>query len=518
MDFNRRSWVDNAGRRRPYSTRFPDDFSHPSDPHYDLDVEGGVLYWIDDGQRVPLTTRMEQETKDWFVQAGVGYKGFNLRALHWHREESEGPWYTPQKRISGVWIPTGSAINAWYEHQFSSNLQSKTYVIYRESGLDEDSNDASFSAHFTGDTEDPLELRIYSLGPPLFYSLDNSEWRIGQQLNWNLDSAAFVVGGEYTLTRNSEDYNSRYRTDAGWNRTPRHEERNLGLFGNAQVDVNGVFSLAAGLRFDYNSLHGEEGGFESLYTGRLAAVYTPNQSHYAKLIYAESFQVPDSWHRFATDHDIRPLPAPHLKAEKLATFEAVYGYLAKGKWESSVSLYHSQITDLIGTVEYEYEGATVTRFDNVGSLRVLGCELESRYLIAEDKSVYGNLTVTSAEDTTSDRKTGDIAPLKANLGCDLLFNDRWGVSARLHYVSDRDTVNWDSDSIYSVRTVDDYVTVDLTLSVLGIVKGVDLRASIYNLFDSTYYDPGPRAADGVRYNAAILQEPLHLFVGLSYRF
>ncbi|MBI2569474.1 MAG: TonB-dependent receptor plug domain-containing protein [Candidatus Schekmanbacteria bacterium] len=519
MDFNGEYWVDNVGRKRYYSASFPAGYAGASDPSYALDVENGQLYWTTNGKRTRFNSRMEQETKDWFLQAGVGYKGFNLRAFTWYREESEGPWYTPQKRINGVWIPTGSALTLAHDMDVRANGHSRIYAIWRQSGIDEQSRDASFKSYFTGDVADPRELLVYQLRPDTYYYLDNEEVRVGNQLNYVKEALAAVLGAEYTVLRNSEDYNMRAAETQPWKETPRHDERNAAVFGNAQARVLETFSLTAGLRYDYNYLQGESGGFGSLYTARVAGILTPADGQYVKLIYGQAFQAPDSWHKFSTDAAVRPSPSPDLDPERLGTFEVTYGARASDLWDGSLSAYHSTVEGVIGTESYEDEnGDTVTRFANLGSLRILGAELESRFFLGKSKSVYANVTVTRTLDTVSDREPGDIAPVKANAGTDLLFGDHIGVSLRGHYVSERDTVTWDRDSIYSKKTVGSYATCDLTLSWLDLFRGADARLSVFNLLDTDYYDPAPRSADGVGYNAAILQQGFRAFLGLSYRY
>ncbi len=519
MDLEGKSWTDNAGNERNYVLT-DDDFVPASDPKYALDVRDGVVFWDPgDHNKYPLPLAPEHHTKDWFLQLGVGYKGFEFRYFRWERDENGDLMYTPQKRINTVWTPDASAAYGSYTHQFTEHLSSKSYVIYRTSGLIGDrSNDPSFKAYFTGDDSNPMDRKIYKLGFNGFYRLHNVEWKLGEQVNASVWKADVVGGVEYTMTKNYEDYCVKRYLDSDYVMTPQHDERNLGLYVNADIRLHEMFTLTAGTRFDHNYVKNEEGGFGNLFTSRIAGVFKPSKKHYLKLIYGQAFQAPDAWRKFSTVPGERPFASPDLKPEKLRSVEFCYVFLPLDKWEHNLSVFRNNVEDLISTVNYEYQGAVITKFANVGKVKIWGVEYETRYFLDKEKSFYFNLTWNSAKDGTTDRKTGDIAPYKANFGADLTFRQRYCLSVRAHAVSECKTINWDSASIYVVDKVPGYLTADVTFSVLNVWKGLDLRAAIYNVTDKKYYNPGVRTANGIGYNSMVIQEPFRIFVSLNYKF
>ena len=452
------------------------------------------------------------------MQVGIGYRGFDFRALAWYRDEADDLWYTSQQRNRGRWIPTGNAITASWSHRFRTGLGLQARLATRTSGIDEDSNEPSHRAHFTGNPDDPDELRIYRLGDYTFTRLRAREWLAGTILDWEDDRWSVVAGSELTLTENPEDYQTRTLTSEPFSATDRHDERNVALFVSARFDATPELTLSGGLRYDRNDLAGEEGGFGNLVTPRAAAIWSPRPEHTLKLIYAQSFQTPDSFRKFSRDPGVRDIPNPDLEAEKLRSLELSHGFYPSSRFRLTSSLFYARIENLIRLVDIVHPGGTTNRFENTGRLDVVGLETQGRVAFGEVHSAFVNLTLNRAEDPDTGRESGDIAPIKANFGLELVLGGPWSVYARGHWVSDRDTVNVDSDSIYSIRSVDGYFSSDLTISWDGQVPGLALDASIYNVFDAEYYDPGPRSADGIKYNAAIIQEPIHGFLRLRYRY
>jgi iron complex outermembrane receptor protein len=64
------------------------------------------------------------------------------------------------------------------------------------------------------------------------------------------------------------------------------------------------------------------------------------------------------------------------------------------------------------------------------------------------------------------------------------------------------------------RRADEFVTVNLTLFSKDIVKGLELSASVYNLFDTRYGFPGT----GGHLQDTIGQDGRSVRVKLTYRF
>jgi iron complex outermembrane receptor protein len=528
-DVNDKSWTDAGGRRRYYnwvlSRDGASDASTPSGYAPGLNVVNGVPHWNYQGTLVPFDGTQSGETRDWMVQAGVGYKGFDLQAFTWYKREIEDGWYVPLRRMHGPWTPTGSAVYLNHRVLLGSTFGLQSYVLTRQAGIDADwSYDASFSRNITNNRNDPNNLTTSSFGvfPPAYYKLSNREWRAGQQLNHSAGTLEAVVGWEYTMSRNYEDYNLRsYSSQLGdwgeWAYTPQHDERNIAAFANAQVLATEKFSLAGGFRYDYNYLAGERGGFGHLYTGRLAGILNLGEKHQLKLIYGQAFQAPSPWQKFATVANERDLQNPTLAPERLSSTELVYENRPLPQWRNSLSIYFNQLSDLIALVAVPFGNGTTLQNQNRGGLEIFGQEIESRYFFDSRNSVWANATVSRTRVKETGERQGDLARYKANAGADLLLASKWSVSPRVHWVGARDTINQHSPNIFVARRAPSYVEADLTIAYLGLVEGLDLRLTARNLFDETWYDPGARTGDGRTYNSLIVQPGRTATIGILYR-
>lgn len=519
FDMHDRYWVDNAGRQRRYGLDFPRDYVPELDG-----VVNGMPTWIKNGQTLPWDGRTSDTTDDWFVQAGVGYKDLDIRFTSWSDSKAQDPWYTPQYRMKALIVPTGTALYATYSHQFTPQTQAKFYANMRMSGLDGESGAPSNKFNILNNPADPLDLKVKALNSYNSVKLLNREYRAGALFTFIGDAFSAVYGGEYVDTRNREDYTSRSSSTLPWIYTPQHSIRDLAFFGNVQGDLSETIAVAAGLRYDYNYAAGEAGGFGHLFTPRLAVILQPHANHTLKLIQSHSFEAPSAWAAYSSVTNAR-VPNPSLKPEKLNSFETIWTYTPTSRLRSTVSAYYTQIENSIVLVRLFPTDPVnkVAQHQNTGGYTVFGSEWEGRLLLARDKSIYVNASSALTKDRVTGRRIGDIAPLKANFGTDLVFDSRWGISFRGHYVSRRDTLNWYAAPgtqlyNYSQKSVDAYLTADVTLSWFDVFKGFTLRLNLYNVGNQTYYDPGPRTADGLSYNSAILQEGFRGYLGLSYGF
>lgn len=523
MDMSHVTWKDNAGRTRYQDWVLSRDGARDANGNYvtGLKVVDGIPHQRFDGKDIPFDGSPYGETRDWMLQGGVGYKGMELRAYYWYRREIEDAWYIPLRRMHGPWTPTGMAIYFTHDTTFGNGLAMKTFVKRISSGLDVDwSYDGAFTRIIDNNLNNPNNLKSSSLGTMTWYGLYSQEYRAGQQLNYNKIANLDLVGGwEYTKSKNYEDYNTRILTSAPWTYTHQHDERNEAVFANGQWSApSKVFSVAGGLRFDHNYVHGEKGGFGNLWTKRMAGIWSPADQHRLKLIYGEAFQAPSPWHKFATIAGERDLQNPTLKPEKLKSTELIYEFIPTQKWRNSLSVYKIKVTDIIATKAVPFGSGTTLQNNNVGSLEIRGEELETRYFLDARRSIFANATWSKTEFADTGARQGDLAPFKANAGAEFLLKNRFGVDLRTHFVSARDTINKNSPNIYTAKHVDAAFTADAAFTWLNLVNRLDVKAQLYNIFNEKYYIPGLRSGDGRTYNAMIQQEGFRGYVGVTYRF
>ncbi len=522
MDVNEAYWVDRGGRKRYYNFELARDGrrdpSQPSGFAPGLKVWDGVAHWSVDGADVPFSGRAFGQTRDGFLQIGAGYGSFELKAFLWSRQESQDLWYVPLRTLQTPWTPTGSALDLSHRRTFSLGFEVQSYLRTRHGGLDSERSYAgNFTRTITNNAADPNNLTVSSLNAVLRYRLFGREWRAGQQFNLSRDEWEAVLGWEYLRATTQENYGTRTLPTEPWSPSPTHDERNAAAFASLQVRPTPHLSLSTGLRYDYNALAGEKGGFGHLYTGRMACILTPREGHRFMALYGQAYQAPSPWHKFSTVRGDRELRNPFLKPERLSSLELVYEVYPAARWRAALSAYYNVVSDLITSVTVPYGAGTTHQHQNTGSLRIFGQELESRLLLGPGSSLFLNATWSRTKVPETGAAQPDLAPFKANAGLEFAWRS-WQFSLRGHYVAARETAAAGSTNLYSAGSAPGNFTADLALTWREPFPRADLRIGFHNLLNRRTYDPGVRTADGSTYNSLIIQPGFRMDLGLTCRF
>lgn len=516
-DLNDEYWTDRAGRKRYYGIQ-PDTLDLGAlAANGNYDPATGAFSVVKNGQRVPFSPRFGRPSRLWFMEGRVGWGGWTLRAQSWYREEVQEPRYTAQAGLRENWNLFSHAVRLEREDRFGE-WEALGHLTWRANGVDPSSEGESFSrdkAFGVGDTGRPEDLpRVTRFQPYLYLKLSNQEWRVGERLSRRWDQTSLVVGAEATGSKVYESYNTRNNDQQPWRYTPQHQERDAALFADLQGPLHPTLRAALGFRYDHNWVAGEAGGFGDLFTGRAALMWSLGPGQLLKVLKSQAFQNAVPLKKYSVIPN-RPVPSPELRPEKLDAFEVDWEWRASETWTLSLAAYRNEVADKVDLVA---TGPGTTKYENVGRLKIQGVELELRRALGGGNSCYLNLDAASAKDPATGRRTGGIAPLQAHFGADLRWRDSVTASLRGHAVAARETANLYATTPYGLGKVDPYVAFDLALAWRNLLPGLEVRLNVDNLTNARYYDPGVRAADGAVYNAATLQLPRRVNLGLGYRF
>jgi outer membrane receptor for ferrienterochelin and colicins len=235
--------------------------------------------------------------------------------------------------------------------------------------------------------------------------------------------------------------------------------------GDWAIRSNLIFS--AGIRYDYYSTFGDT------VNPRLGLVYQPWNPTTFKLLYGRAFRAPNA---FETDYVSPGFSASDdLKAETIQTIETVWEQVLRDPLRTSASLFYYDVEDLISL---DYSTASI-RFKNIDSARAYGLELSAEGRWTNGYFARLSYTAQRAEDgNTGDELSNAPRHLAKLHGRVPLLGDRLQAGAEILYGG--------SVSAVQAGRVDDYWLVNLTLVSRRIIKGVEVSASIYNLFDRDY--------------------------------
>ena len=381
-----------------------------------------------------------------------------------------------------------------------------------------------------------------------------STWDISfeEQLTYNISKKLnFIAGGKFSYTNTQEDYQiGHYKWEI--ETTPRHLKKTLGTYGQFIYKPIKYLTLTLGGRYEiqqdeHNTI------LYDIFTPRATLVLKATNDIVFRFQYAEAFQEPDDWHKFATDQDLRPLPSPTLEPEKLKAFEVGTNMKFGRKLFFSAAGYYTIVSNFIGSVdntpENPYHGFEYgIHYENISDEAIIyGYEATINAQFAKglflNANVSGAWNYGVAEKMETDEQgnyqvvlddegepimddnvlIGDIAPIKVNAGILYKYKDKFSIYPKVNFVAIKKTINWrvnpEIEPIYT--EIKGYAIIGLNINILntfGLIKGLDLSIKLDNITNTQYYNPGARSANGTKYMARVIQPGFNFMTGISYSF
>lgn len=371
-----------------------------------------------------------------------------------------------------------------YEHAFPGDLDVMSGISY---------NYHKYEGQY------PLDYSMPG-GPPLtVLNMDygTGEWWGGEfQIAKKLfERHKLVAGAEYRDNFRQEQGNY----DIEVYLSDRRHSNVSAVYVEDEVTVFHNLVLNAGVRYDHYSTFG------SSTNPRLALIYNPFEKTTFKLIYGTAFRAPNMYELYYNDGGVTQKANPGLMPERLTTYEAICEQSIGGNLRVTADAFYNRIRDLINLSTDPSDNLLV--YENIGRVEAQGVELE---LEGRWKSgLTGRISYTYQQ--TEDEQTGQALTnspkhlAKLNLIAPVVRNKVF-IGIEEQYMSRRKTIR--DNSTNSV-----YLT-NVTLFSQRLVKGLDASASVYNLFDYKYGDPG----SDEHIQDIIMQNGRTFRVKLTYRF
>jgi len=384
----------------------------------------------------------------------VGYKDFTLEGAFVDRVKGN-PTAQYATTFDSPRLRTDddrSYVTLKYAHKFDYDIDASANVYYDRSDFR------------IGLPEDTL----------FFEERQAGEWAGGEaQVNMKiLDQHMLTVGAEY---RNDFRQDRRVLQPAtGDVFTDVHtSRRNYGFFGQGVVTiVTNRLHIDAGLRYD------QYGHFDPSLSPRAALIYDPCERSTVKLIYGTAFRDPN----FLELSDPR---FQDIKPEKIASYEVVYEQGINQYLRSSVSGYYNRMDDLI-----DFRNGIFTNFD----AETFGTELALSGKWQNGIETRLSYTLQHTENRDSDAGLVDSPThmIKFNASAPLL-KDKIFAGLEVQYTSSRHTIFTDlSGSTVSAADAPGFAVVNFTLFSQNLIRNLEASASVYNLLDTSYFDPASR--------------------------
>jgi iron complex outermembrane receptor protein len=251
--------------------------------------------------------------------------------------------------------------------------------------------------------------------------------------------------------------------------------------GNWGVYIQDEFSILKNLILNAGFRHDQYSTFGGTNNPRMALIYNPFEKTIFKLLYGRAFRPPNVYELFYSDSGYTTKSNPDLEPETIRTYEIVYEQYLGRHFSATTSLFHSKIKNLISQVIDPSDSLLV--FRNIEEVKAKGIEfgMGGKWPNGLEGQVSYSFT------KTKDLETGELLTnspkhlAKFNLIFPLM-RDKIFMGMEEQFTGNRKTL--------AGRKADSFFITNLTLFSQNLIKGLEISASVYNLFNRKYSDPG----------------------------
>jgi len=284
------------------------------------------------------------------------------------------------------------------------------------------------------------------------------------------DFMRLIFGAEYTYNNRLDQRNYDTAPYALYLDDKRRSQV-FAAYVQGEFNVTKWLNVTAGGRYDHYDTFG------STVNPRLAFIVTPLDKSVIKILYGTAFRAPSPFELYYQSST--NTSNPDLKSEKIETIELAYEQYFGDHFRATTTCFFYDINNLINQTDAG-GGKTVFRNLKQAESQGLEFELENKW----GNGMEGRFSYTLQK--TVDGQTHQLLSnspehlLKLNISVPL-WKDKLFVSIEEQYTSKRKT--------YLGSYTSDAAVTNITVYGQRFAKGLELSASIYNLFNRTYADP-----------------------------
>jgi len=261
---------------------------------------------------------------------------------------------------------------------------------------------------------------------------------------------------------------------------PENARQNRYLFAQDTWHIDSNWELTTGIRHDWYS------DFEGTTNPRAALVWQVMPSLTAKLLYGKAFRAPSFVEMYLPASNVVAAGNPHLKAEVSSTWEIGVDYRLNSDLNLALNVFDYTVTDKIQRTLTKLNNFSIYTYNNIGTLKGSGFELETRWKINNKSSLLFNYAYAKVK-TENSNEAGNYPHHQAYVRHDLLLGNNWFFDTKINWVSNRDRPLGDDRPLLK-----DYVELDLTLRYKNMSKfnPWDIAIGVRNLLNEDRREPG----------------------------
>jgi iron complex outermembrane receptor protein len=264
---------------------------------------------------------------------------------------------------------------------------------------------------------------------------------------------------------------------ANWNGS--HNRYIFAAFIQDIWDINEELRVIAGTRYDRYS------DFGSSVNPRISMTWSFSDHYSLMASYGSAFRAPTLGELYNINNP-SIVGNPEVEPEEIETYElSLAGDITK-KTNFKITGFHNNISDLIGAIP---SATAASKSENIGKLSVDGAELEVSSRMHDGSTLSFNYTYQRAINEVSDDRAANVPRQKLNAAFNYRHSRFVNLFTGLNHRGALPRVSGDSRSALGSHT-----TVDVALNVHGASDSWSVTASIYNLFDKTWFDPSQNGA------------------------
>lgn len=279
----------------------------------------------------------------------------------------------------------------------------------------------------------------------------------------------------------------------------RRNGNRAGIYLQDEMSVRDDLLLNAGVRYDHHSTSG------GAINPRLGLIWKAASATTLKALYGRAYRAPNAYELYyAVPGPGGQKPNPGLRPEYIRTQELIAEHFLTPNVRFIASLFRNQVSDLISFTTDPSGGMLV--FRNIDQATATGLELELEKAWTGGARLRTSVSLQRARDDATGAMLVNAPRQLAKLNWSMpLLASAWRAGLEAQYVGHRSTLQ---------SEVPGYWLANLTLSSVRLATGLEASASIYNLFDRRYADPGGEE----HVQDTIPQDGRNFRIKLSYAF
>src|SRR5579863_5697232 len=411
------------------------------------------------GTNYGITSTTDYENSQ-HVLATVSFHGFTLQGLYSERDKGMPSTFfgTLFNDPSTQDIRNQQYIDLGYQHSVSEQWDLMVRTSYDQSRLQ------GLQAYSTGLPDGSTTVDVYSTRGGWW----NSEAKLSGTV---MERHKVTMGTE--ITDNLRQDQGNY-TPIGNMFVPYPGSSVIwALYGQDEFAITHNLTLSAGLRYDHYSFFG------GTTNPRLGLIYHLFHPTTLKLLYGTAFRAPVPFERtpdFGSFYD----PNLHLGPEHIQSLEGVVEQGIGQHFTLSTSVFRNSIRDLISL---QAQSSGQSEYVNFGSADAIGVEVELDAHLAGGLQGRASYSYVHAEDPVIHQLLNNSPQHLGKLNLSIpVAQKRLFASLDAQYTSPALTL--------AGNTVSGFAVFNVTLLGHSLGKHLDASASVYNLFDKKYFNPG----------------------------